>query len=98
MNAQRGRLSGERYNYIVAQILERYRHRVELLTKEMMASGYPPFSEPLTARQQYDKLVAMKNAGDPQFLNSPAAQQALEKLSMQFGAPIELGFSPYGVQ
>lgn len=95
---QRGRLSGERYNYIVAQILERYRARVELLTKEMMVSGYPPFAEPLTRRQQYDKLVAMKNAGDPRFANSPAAQEALAKLSMQFGAPVELGISPYGVQ
>lgn len=86
-----GRLSANVWNDITDEILKRYDDLVKMLVDEMLASGNPPFTQRITPRQQYDKLVAMRQSGDPDFWNDPSAQSALQKLSLQFGAPPPMG-------
>lgn len=80
-----GRISGERFNRLQEEILKRYREMRDTFKDELMVSGYPPFHDPLSPREQYDKLSAMALAGDPRFLSDPEAQAALQKLEMRFG-------------
>lgn len=82
-----GPLSGKRFNRLVKAMVEGFNEKRDLLINEMMDSGYPPFTVPLSPLEQYQKLVAMRGAGDPNYTNSPEAQAALAKLSLRFGPP-----------
>lgn len=96
MTASTARLGGERANRIVERIIDRYDAMVALLVDEYGANGFPPFTVPLTPYEQFQKLTAMRGAGDPQFWQNPAAQQALAKLEAQF-APAAAVSAPYAV-
>src|SRR5438105_2599487 len=76
------RLGGERAN----RILARYQLMVELLVANYMANGFPPFTQPLTPFEQYQRLLAMRGAGNPRFWQDPEAQAAFARLEQQFGA------------
>jgi len=89
-----GRVSGKRYNRIVALAVERYGEWVEYFTSLMLEDGFPPFHVPLSPREQYERLVAWRAAGDPRFWTDAEAQAALGELSMQFGAPPPLTPTP----
>ena len=81
------RLSGERWNRITDEIVKRYRELVEMYKNELLADGYPPFHVPLTPQEQYQRLVAMQQAGDPLFYSDPSAGAKLAELSQRFGPP-----------
>lgn len=97
MSIARGRLSGSRINYLADMFVEDWEQYVELYVKEMMRDKYPPIHVPLDSpRAVYDRLVAARAAGDPDFYSSPEAQALLQKLSQQFGPPPSVIQSPYG--
>lgn len=83
----RGRASGERYNRIVDVMVDRYRYWVDYFVELMTEDGYPPFMEPAEPRQQYEKLIAWRAAGDPRYWQDAEAQAALAELSAQYGPP-----------
>lgn len=91
-----GRTSGGRYNRIVEVMVARYTYWVDYFEELLTEDGYPPFRTPLGEREQYDKLVAWRAAGDPRFWRDQAAQEALAHLSQRFGAPPPV--SPYPQQ
>ena len=94
-----GRLSGKRFNRLVEMMIKRFDEKVEMLVEHELASGYPPFTVPLTPLEQYRKLVAMQQAGDPAYTEDPRAQAALAKLSVRFGQPAPItGASPFPTQ
>ena len=64
--------------------MARYDEMVRALVESYMANGYPPFTEPLTPYEQYQKLLAMRGAGDPQFWNNPQAQATLAHFEARF--------------
>lgn len=82
-----GRLSAARHNRIVAQGVQRSLARQNMLFNEMMASGYPPGTIPVSDYQQYLTLQAASLAQDPRYLASTAAQERLAQLSLRFGQP-----------
>ncbi len=82
-----GRLGGERANRIRDRIVARYDEMVRLLVESYMANGFPPFTTPETPYEQYQKLLAMRGAGDPQFWDSPQAQATLNHLEARFASP-----------
>lgn len=82
-----GRLSGKRYNRIRDALVERYIHWRDFFVESLMEDGYPPFHDPISPREQYDKLVAWRAAGDPRFWHNPGAAEALSVLSLEFGPP-----------
>lgn len=88
-----GRASGKRWNMIRDTIMERYERRVEFFMELLTEDGFPPFTEPLTERQQYDKLVAWYLAGDERFWKNPDAEAALQMFEARFGPRPPL--SPY---
>ena len=96
MNSTSGRLSGERWNRIVQEIIRRYYRRRDLIIEELMAAEYPPFQTQLTGRDLYDKLVAMQAAGDPGYWNDKEAQAELVRLSQKYGNPPDLTVGPFG--
>lgn len=96
MSETTGRLSGERANRIRDRIVERHNRNVERLVSEYMASGYPPFTDPLSPYEQYQKLIAMRGAGDPAFWNDPRAQAELARLEQRFGPVDPLMTGPLG--
>jgi hypothetical protein len=81
------RSSGPRWNQIVERMVARFEQRVKFFEELFLADGYPPFTEPLSPLQQYQRLVSWRQAGDPRFWNSAPAQEALDALSLQYGAP-----------
>ena len=91
-----GRISGERWNKLVESIMERYETRVEYLAEALMEDGYPPFHEPLSEREQYEQLIAMRDSNDPEFWGNPEAVTELAKLSARFGHPPRRTVGPYG--
>lgn len=92
----KGRLSGPRWNMLVDKMVERFEERVSFFEQMFVEQGYPPFTEPLSPIQQYQTLVAWRQAGDPRFWESVEAQAALAELSQRYGAPPPL--SPYSQQ
>jgi len=80
-----GRLSADIFNEVVDETLSRYDKLVDHFEEELMASGVPPFAVPETEVGQYQKLLAMEAAGDPDYHTDPVAQKALAKFKLQFG-------------
>lgn len=68
-------------------MVARFFDRVEYFKALLMQDGYPPFSVPIPPDQQYQKLIAWRDGGDPRYWNDASAQKALVTLSQQFGAP-----------
>lgn len=91
-----GRLAGERWNRLFKMSLVRLQETRDMLEGEVMVSGYPAFHRPRTPREEYDELVAMRQANDPAFFTDPQAQADLAKLSMRFGPPPPQIAEPYG--
>lgn len=57
------------------------------MEQALMVDGYPPFTEPNTPYEQYQKLLAMRAVNDPDFVNNRKAQDELAFLSLRFGQP-----------
>lgn len=88
MTSQReGKLSGRRFNRIRDAIVSNFNERVQFYVDAMLEDGYPPFHDPLSPREQYDRLVSWRQAGDPRFWRSQGAQAALAQLAAEFGPP-----------
>ena len=86
--ATRGnRLSGDRWNNMLNNVLSRAYEIMDNLRDDFLADGHPPFTYPLSDRQVYDRLVAMRQIQDPAYWNNPEAQAELQRLSQQFGPP-----------
>lgn len=83
---------GAFWNEVVDECIARYDAQVRFLVDNLMESGYPPFTEPMSDREQYDLLTAWRMAGDPRFANDPKAQAEWQRLGQRFATP-----SPYGV-
>ena len=93
--AYESRSSGPRWNSIVDTMVARFWERVDFFGQLLTAGGYPPFTQPLTPMQQYERLVAWRDAGDQRYWGDKGAQAALEMLSEQFGpAPLLLPTLP----
>ena len=90
------RLGGERWNRLLDEIVQRYGDQKKRLGEALMTDGYPPFTQPVSPREQYQKLLAMQASGDPAYWNDPAAQAALAKLAARYGPPSPLTQEPYG--
>lgn len=80
-----GPLSGSYANGIRDAIVEKYEDLVKLYIEGYTASGYLPFTKPLTPYGQYQYLQALRGAGDPLFWSDPTAQAALAKLETRYG-------------
>ncbi len=96
MTSAQGRASGPRWNAITARIVQRYWQRVAYFKALLMADGYPPFTTPVPPQEQYQRLIALRDASDPRFWGDPDAQKALATLALQFGPPPPLGRPPLG--
>jgi hypothetical protein len=82
-----GRISGKRWNSLVDAMVERYRDLVDVLVDALMADNYPPFSAPVPEREQYARLIAMRDSMHPDFWNNPQAFKDLARLSRRYGNP-----------
>ncbi|MFW6031377.1 MAG: hypothetical protein ACOC9T_02195 [Myxococcota bacterium] len=91
-----GRLRAKRWNKLEDEIIERYFKKRQLLIDALMEDGYPPFTEPASEREQYQRLIAMRNTGDPAFWNNPQAIKDLERLSARYGDPAPHSTGPFG--
>jgi len=91
-----GELSGEFWNSVVKEMVDGYLAMKKQVKDALLISGYPPFTYPLSPREQYDKLLAMRDSGDPGYWNDPRAQAELLKLAARFGAPQLGAGGPYG--
>ncbi|MCR4341352.1 MAG: hypothetical protein NUW01_15850 [Gemmatimonadaceae bacterium] len=87
MSEREGKLSGGRFNRIRDALVGRYYNRVDFFVDGLLEDGYPPFHDPLSPREQYDRLVSWRQAGDPRFWRSAAAQAALAQLAAEMGPP-----------
>ena len=96
MKGQGGRLSGTRWNRILDHGLSWYKESVENLKDAIEADGFVPFSEPLSPVEQWQRLTAMKAAGDPRYWQDPEAQKAYARLGMRFASPEPLLPMPPG--
>lgn len=81
------RLSGKRWNRIVWRIVGHYVDLVDSQVQAQLADGYPPFTEPSTNEDQYQRLLMWRDTGDPRYWNNPAARARLEQLGQTLGAP-----------
>lgn len=83
---------GAFWNEVVDESVGEYGGLVDFLVGILMQSGFPPFTEPMSDREQFDLLNAWRMAGDPRFGNDPKAQADWQRLAQRFAAP-----SPYGL-
>lgn len=94
----RAPLGAKRWNEIDEAIAEWFDRTVDLIVDRIMADGYPPFTYPLSPYEQYQKLIAMRDSGDPAFWQNPEAAKDLERLSARFGYPPRRTVGVYGQQ
>lgn len=87
LRAYESRNSGPRWNSIVDVMVKRFWERVDFFEELLTAGGYPPFTTPLTPMQQYQRLIAWRDAGDDRYWNDKQAQAALDELATRFGPP-----------
>lgn len=81
----RSSLAADFWNSVQDEVEQRTIETYKFLVRELMASGYPPGSEPVPEHQEYLRLVELKLTGNPMFTSSAAAQQRLRELELQFG-------------
>lgn len=93
--ADRGKLSGERWNQIHDAIVEGYLDLRKRYIDELMSSGYPPGTVPLSPFERYQKLLAMRAADDPNYTMNPKAEAQLAQLALRFGTPPPMQ-TPFG--
>ena len=87
------RLSAERWNRLEANIARRVGEIRERVLDGLMADGHPPFTSPVTEREELDNLLALKQAGDPAFWFNPEAPARLEHLLRRLGPPPTVGLA-----
>lgn len=79
---------GMRWNAIddaVVQRLARYR---EVVHDALWADGYPPMTDPVDSpREEYQRLVSLRNANSPLYWEDASAVQRLAQLAERFGPP-----------
>lgn len=88
----------KRWNRLYKEVEKWFDGTVEDIVNHIMADGHPPFTQPRSPREQYQKLIAMRDAGDPAFWSNPDAAKDLERLSAQFGYPPRQTVGAYGEQ
>lgn len=93
MAAYRGEISGARWNMLVDEIAGWFEEQVQFYVEMLTEDGYPPFTQPLGEREQYERLVAWYMSGDQRFWDNPGANDALTALEARFGPRPPL--SPY---
>jgi len=59
----------------------------EFLQGNLYQDGGPPFSVEASPRRQYEKLLALRAAGDPAYVQDPSAAKRLEELAALYGPP-----------
>jgi hypothetical protein len=97
-----GRLSGARWNRILDHARYFHDKYKPALVDALMADGFPPFSVPLSPAEQYMRLVAMRDAGDPRYWEDPDAIKTLARLEPRYGGmgpavdPLGAGSYPGG--
>lgn len=90
------RLSGERHNTLTTVIAGRSRRRVNMLVKELTAAGPPPGTVQSTSEvDQYHRLVAARDTGDPRYWENPLAQARLQELANKYGQPGPVQLNPW---
>lgn len=95
-----GRLGAKRWENVRDRIVDNSMDRLQLLVAEYMANGWPPFTDHLSPYQQFQKLLAMRGAGDPNFWGNVQAQAMLAKLEQEFGQAPPIsgpGYQPAGI-
>lgn len=94
LHGSEGRVSGERMNRWVAAHKRVFYELKDFYKDLLMADGYPPFANPVTPLEQYQRLTAWRDAGDPRYWQSPGAQAAFTMLQRQFtvAAPVPGNF------
>lgn len=80
-----GPLSATHLNPRREHLLRYALERREFLWKNLYASGYPVNTKPMDEFRQYETLIQLRNAASPEFMQNPAAQEALAKLEAKFG-------------
>lgn len=87
LRAYESRNSGPRWNSIVDTMVRRFWERERFFEELLTQGGYPPFTTPITPMQQYQRLIAWRDAGDQRYWSDKSAQDALTQLAAQFGPP-----------
>lgn len=91
-----GRLGGKFWNEVQDAIRSRFEEMRDFYRAELLVDGFPPFTEPVDERREYEKLVALRMIPNSPFWQSPAAQQRLEQLAAKFGPPPAPLAPPFG--
>lgn len=82
-----GPLSAELWNPLREDLLDWAAELRERLLREFHVSGHPPGTAKLEPRDVYERLIALRDAGDPMYTRNPNAQRELARLSRRFGEP-----------
>ena len=82
-----GPLSAELWNSLRKDLLAWADELRDRLLREFHASGHPPGTVKLEPRDIYERLIALRDAGDPMYTRNPNAQRELVRLAKRFGEP-----------
>lgn len=85
MTTASSNLDADWWNGVIDEIVPWAVGVFKMLTKEMLASGYPVGAQPVTPQQEYQNLTMMRDSGLPEFTASAVAQSRLAELEQQFG-------------
>lgn len=91
-------LGSKRWNPLYEAIIKWRNETKDAIVEQLTADGNPPLTYPLSLREQYQRLIALRDAGDPAFWQNPQAAKDLERLSAQFGYPPQQTVGVYGQQ
>lgn len=80
-----GALSGKFWNRVADDIYEEHTARVESLTRDLLADGFPPFHVPTNDRARLGELQRLKLSDSQYFWGSPQAQAELASLEARYG-------------
>lgn len=80
-----GPLSADVLNPILEELEVWARETHQELLRAFYESGHPVGTVELTAAEQYEQLVRLRDAGHPDFWQNPEAQLDLDRLARQFG-------------
>lgn len=79
-----GRFAATRWNRLKATMVKDVALRIyDLQKRELLSSGYPPGSRPLSETEQYQQLAMWRMTFDPRF--TPQAAARLSQLEQRFG-------------
>lgn len=77
-------LSGGFWNQTEDDAVDEYDDLVDLLVKDLLASGYAPFTEPADEREQLSSLQALRLARSSLYYDNPRAIATLARLERKF--------------